>query len=213
MGGKISKPETKPETSATCPVEHSKKTAACPADHSTINPLNNMPSFPNEPLDNQQLLLSQEKTPSSIKSKDGVWVYPSPQQFYHALKRKGHETKESEIPTILDIHNFLNEECWKQVLLWEKYNSCPVDRTLVKFTGRPNDRSPKSFLLGLFYGVERPFDRHDWTVGRCGREVRYVIDYYGGSDEGDKPVFHCDVRPALDSFDALYMRVRRYLNL
>lgn len=27
---------------------------------------------------------------------------------------------------------------------------------------------------------ELPFDRHDWIVDRCGREVRYVIDYYDG---------------------------------
>lgn len=26
----------------------------------------------------------------------------------------------------------------------------------------------------------RPFDRHDWLVDRCGREVRYVIDFYDG---------------------------------
>ena len=26
-------------------------------------------------------------------------------------------------------------------------------------------------------GLE-PFDRHDWTVDRCGKEVRYIIDYY-----------------------------------
>ena len=25
---------------------------------------------------------------------------------------------------------------------------------------------------------EAPFDRHDWIVDRCGREVRYVIDFY-----------------------------------
>lgn len=23
-----------------------------------------------------------------------------------------------------------------------------------------------------------PFDRHDWIIDRCGKEVRYVIDYY-----------------------------------
>ena len=26
--------------------------------------------------------------------------------------------------------------------------------------------------------VNLPFDRHDWTVDRCGKEVRYIIDYY-----------------------------------
>lgn len=44
-----------------------------------------------------------------------------------------------------------------------------------------------------------PFDRHDWIVDRCGKHVRYVIDYY----EGDKvyenySVALLDVRPAMD---------------
>ena len=55
---------------------------------------------------------------------------------------------------------------------------------------------------------EKPFDRHDWTIDRCGKPVRYVIDYYGGANEGKNPVFHCDIRPALDSPSALFDRVR-----
>ena len=31
-------------------------------------------------------------------------------------------------------------------------------------------------------GVEWPFDRHDWTVDRCGKEVDYTIDYYSMGD-------------------------------
>lgn len=27
-------------------------------------------------------------------------------------------------------------------------------------------------------GGPLPFDRHDWYVDRCGKEVRYVIDFY-----------------------------------
>ena len=36
---------------------------------------------------------------------------------------------------------------------------------------------------GLFVPVQRfvrPFDRHDWLVDRCGRDVRYIIDFYDG---------------------------------
>jgi cytochrome c heme-lyase len=52
-------------------------------------------------------------------------------------------------------------------------------------------------------------DRHDWTVNRCGKQVRYVIDYYSGrEDEPGVPVFHADIRPALDSPGALVDRVR-----
>jgi hypothetical protein len=38
--------------------------------------------------------------------------------------------------------------------------------------------SPKARLLNFFLGVPLPFDRHDWVVDRCGKEVRYIIDYY-----------------------------------
>ena len=32
-----------------------------------------------------------------------------------------------------------------------------------------------------------PFDRHDWYVDRCGREVRYVIDFYFNEDKAGTP--------------------------
>jgi cytochrome c heme-lyase len=53
------------------------------------------------------------------------------------------------------------------------------------------------------YGTPPPFDRHDWFVERCNekgcKEVRYVIDYYEGEAvSDDEPVFHLDVRPAVD---------------
>lgn len=32
-----------------------------------------------------------------------------------------------------------------------------------------------------------PFDRHDWTVDRCGKEVRYVIDFYFYDDKAGTP--------------------------
>ena len=42
---------------------------------------------------------------------------------------------------------------------------------LVRFVGRPQDYSPKARLLNLL-GYKLPFDRHDWTVDRCGTQVR-----------------------------------------
>lgn len=48
-------------------------------------------------------------------------------------------------------------------------------------------------------GYELPFDRHDWIVDRCGKEVRYVIDYYdGGSLDNSYKFALLDVRPAMD---------------
>lgn len=37
--------------------------------------------------------------------------------------------------------------------------------------------SPLARIKGWF-GSDPPFDRHDWYVDRCGKEVRYVIDFY-----------------------------------
>lgn len=44
---------------------------------------------------------------------------------------------------------------------------------LKKFMGRPQEYSPKAMLLN-FLGYKLPFDRHDWVVDRCGREVRFA---------------------------------------
>lgn len=55
-----------------------------------------------------------------------------------------------------------------------------------------------------------PFDRHDWFVEReDGTEVRYVIDFYSGQPEPGKPLsVYLDVRPALDSIESVFDRVR-----
>ncbi|CAB5358444.1 unnamed protein product [Rhizophagus irregularis] len=85
---------------------------------------------------------------------------------------------------------------------------------LLRFRGRPQELSPKARILQwaskIFpsLGTPPPFDRHDWTIDRCGREVRYVIDYYSAPDEGDNPVFYLDVRPALDSIDSVVDRIK-----
>lgn len=64
-----------------------------------------------------------------------------------------------------------------------------------------------SFVFGFRY--ELPFDRHDWIVDRNGKEVRYVIDYYDGGRMSENYEFALlDVRPALDSFEALWDRMK-----
>jgi cytochrome c heme-lyase len=56
-----------------------------------------------------------------ISKSTGILVHHSPkQQFYNALKRKGWETPEHQVSTMVDIHNFLNEGCWEEVLRWEQ---------------------------------------------------------------------------------------------
>lgn len=53
-------------------------------------------------------------------AKTTAWEYPSPQQFYNALVRKGWETPEESIEMMVNIHNWLNEAAWQQVRTWEE---------------------------------------------------------------------------------------------
>ncbi|RUP45506.1 cytochrome c heme lyase [Jimgerdemannia flammicorona] len=177
-----------------------------------LNQLNMMPDLSQAPALGQQIDLPTERVISSIPKSDGAsrWEYPSPQQFYNALRRKGWETPEEEIETMVDIHNFLNEEAWNEVLKWEAMHECPCPGgpKLARFRGKPQELSPKARILS-WLGSPRPFDRHDWVVDRCGREVRYVIDYYSAPEDiPGQPVFHLDVRPALDSVESLLDRAK-----
>lgn len=184
----------------------------------------NMPEVPNLPSEQDQSQLRTERQASSIplaaeevpKHQDPgqqVWIYPSEQMFYNAMKRKGWQPAEQDMGTIVAIHNAVNERAWQEVLSWERLHTqecnCPK---LKKFRGRPNEFSPKARLLN-YLGYKMPFDRHDWIIDRCGKDVRYVIDFYRAVPTPEHPVsMHLDVRPALDSlsaaYDRLYMQAR-----
>jgi Cytochrome c/c1 heme lyase. len=106
-----------------CPVPHepAANLPQCPVDHTSLNPLNQMPSLAQEPSPNQSVLLPTVPTESSIpRDPSSKWEYPSPQQFYNALVRKGWETPEDSVETMVEIHNFLNEQAWAEVLKWEQ---------------------------------------------------------------------------------------------
>jgi cytochrome c heme-lyase len=131
--------------------------------------------------------------------------------FYNAMRRKGWSPSEDDMTAVVAIHNAVNERAWREVRRWEEVNgeaaSCGGPR-LLKFQGRPNDYSPKARFLNLL-GYRLPFDRHDWIVDRCGKEVRYVIDFYNAAPDASGPVaMHLDVRPALDSLEAVFARLK-----
>lgn len=64
-------------------------------------------------------------------------------------------------------------------------------------------------IIAIPFSYELPFDRHDWIVDRCGRNVRYVIDYYDGGPVNEHGQFALlDVRPALDSSEAFWDRAK-----
>ncbi|KAJ7289116.1 cytochrome c/c1 heme-lyase [Mycena rebaudengoi] len=236
MGQTSSQSAVPPRASQSCPIDHnssaaasscpvphaaSTKLAECPIDHESINSLNQMPTnLSQAPAPSQALLLPTSRTESSIPRDPATkWEYPSPQQFYNALARKGHETLEEleHVETMVAIHNFLNEQAWQEVLKWEKRAYAADDIQLARFKGRPGEMSPKArfwmfagWLMPSKFNTEPPFDRHDWVVRRpkTGEEVRYVIDYYSAPPEPDgSPVFSLDVRPALDSFSSIKERI------
>jgi cytochrome c heme-lyase len=113
---------------------------------------------------------------------------------------------------IIKIHNFNNEKAWKEILKWEMafhLNECPNGPKLKKFGGKAQEFSPRARIRSLM-GYELPFDRHDWIIDRCGRDVRYIIDYYDGGHVDDKTGNFAllDVRPAMDSFGNVWDRMR-----
>jgi cytochrome c heme-lyase len=82
-----------------------------------------MPNLSQEAASSQSRALPTSRTESSIpRDPASKWEYPSPQQFYNALTRKGRETPEelAHVETMVEIHNFLNEQAWQEVVRWEK---------------------------------------------------------------------------------------------
>jgi cytochrome c heme-lyase len=141
------------------------------------------------------------------------WVYPSEQQMYNAMRRKGWTNiPEDSIPTVLNIHNNINERTWKSIQEWEDES----DLKLVRFEGRPTQPSPKAFLLcHLLHIYDKPFDRHDWYVEnpQFKTQQRYVIDYYYVEDSRHSnvpPRPYIDARPALDQPRAILLRGKQF---
>lgn len=181
-----------------------------------IDPRNMMPVFPQTPSAEQTLALSRDRETSSIPKADehGNWVYPSPQQFYHALQRKNKEVEAEAMDAVVHVHNVTNENTWNHILEWEKlhHRECATPR-LLRFLGRSEDLSWGAWWSKRLSYRGTPFDRHDWFVDRCGLQVvRYIIDYYDDPNAADRNLqITIEARPALDSFGAAVDRLRRPL--
>ena len=120
------------------------------------------------------------KTPHQAAT---TWVYPSEQQYYNAIKRKGYKASATDMPSTLAIHNAVNEKGWEMIKDWERARaiagggngggdgggggsggsgSGEVDippPKLLRFTGRPQDTSPKAWVKTNLLGYRPPFDR------------------------------------------------------
>jgi len=202
------------------PPKAASKGLECPVVHDGINPYNMMPPANQNPAPGQPFPLPKDRQVSSIPKvtedgKDDFWVYPSQQMFWNAMLRKGwrwekDELSQKDMDHIIKIHNANNEDAWKEVLKWEAlhFRECQKPK-LKSFGGKASDYSPRALFRHYVMGYPLPFDRHDWIVDRCGKDVRYIIDYYDGGvvDEHFKFAI-LDVRPALDSIDNVWDRMK-----
>ncbi|KIW19828.1 hypothetical protein PV08_00403 [Exophiala spinifera] len=92
---------------------------------SKLNPLNFMPSLSNaRPTDSPQsisLPLDRETSTIPRADNDENWEYPSPQQMYNAMLRKGYtDTPAEHVESMVAVHNFLNEGAWREIEDWER---------------------------------------------------------------------------------------------
>lgn len=212
-----------------CPMHNGSKAesmvkppSGCPmheGNKEVIDPTNMMPPPNQRPSAGQPFDLSTNRQVSNIprggKEEAEKWVYPSEQMFWNAMLRKGWRWEKDalspeDMSHIIRIHNVNNERAWHEILKWEAFHTECVNPMLLKFGGRAKDYSPRARFRALL-GYDLPFDRHDWIVDRCGKRVRYVIDYYDIGDENGYKTgefVELDVRPAFDSFGAVFDRSR-----
>ena len=177
----------------------------------------------------------EQTVPAHQPDNSHNWQYPSEQQFYNAMRKKGYRPPIESIPSVLQIHNAVNERSWTQVCKWEKELHNNPDPKLAKFVGRPKDISPKAWWNSRVFMTQEPFDRHDWYIqdDEGGESRRYVIDFYEGKEKtGDiaaslassssskagnnmpimkPPSMYIDVRPALDNPSAAVDRMTMFV--
>lgn len=176
--------KTTPKAETACPY-----TPSAPAEspsttgeskYSKYNPLNYMFSdISQDRAPTQTVSLPTEREPSTIPkgSGDGNWEYPSPQQMYNALLRKGYaDTDVSAVESMVSVHNFLNEGAWAEIVEWERrfgkglkkgWDLCKrgeqdsvagagwdsaagddiVQPKLIRFMGRPKEMTPKAAMI------------------------------------------------------------------
>lgn len=170
-----------------------------------------------EPVCTTSAELPTEREISSIPKTDTHtnWIYPSQKQFFEAMKRKNWSPQASDMQTVIPIHNQVNEIAWRHIQEWERALIQETQRkcggiSLTSFRGDLKKLTPRAWFRLYILMRPAPFDRHDWLVDRCGVEVPYVLDFYGGEEQGGVFV---DVRPKLQNWEGLKLRLGRTCGL
>jgi len=169
----------------------------------------------------EQVLGSSIPSTGRGNSEDGQeWLNPSANQLYRALERNDKKIDYADAMPVAQVHAIVTDQTWEQILEFESlyWKTCKNPR-LARFEGLDGYYSFKAKVNHYCFGVPWPYDRHDWWVDRCGKEIRYVIDYYaipdGTFDEDGDPNFEytIDARPAptlLGMWDRLRMATLRW---
>ncbi|KAI7085237.1 cytochrome c heme lyase [Hortaea werneckii] len=120
-------PMPTPSPESACPYKPGEAPPAkeSPSYVSKLNPLNYMPSniSNKQESSDQAVSLPLERENSTIPRGDGTgnWEYPSPQQMYNAMLRKGYtDTPAEHVESMVAVHNFLNEGAWEEIKDWER---------------------------------------------------------------------------------------------
>jgi cytochrome c heme-lyase len=124
-GAAINPPSPPPESACPyTPADAPNSPSPGASKYSKYNPLNYMfPDLSQDRAPNQSIALPTEREPSTIPkgTGEGNWEYPSPQQMYNALLRKGYtDTDASAVESMVSVHNFLNEGAWAEIVEWER---------------------------------------------------------------------------------------------
>ncbi|KAA8893338.1 cytochrome c1 heme lyase [Sphaerosporella brunnea] len=183
-----------------------------PAHHPSLGKDREISSIPRASLEGSNS--EHEGAEAVYGAKGGNWIYPSEEMFFAAMRRKAHDPQAADMRTIVPIHNAVNERAWAEIKAWEKgwgSESCGGPK-LASFAGDSQKLTPRA-RFKTWLGYAPPFDRHDWTVDRCGKKVEYVIDFYAGKKDPrhpEKVSFYLDVRPKL-SVEGVKMRTAKWL--
>lgn len=66
-------------------------------------------------LHQREYLSGADALPGHQEPATPVWMYPSEQMLFNAMKRKGWSPSEQDMKQVVAIHNGVNERAWSEV--------------------------------------------------------------------------------------------------
>ncbi|KAI5949217.1 CYT2 [Candida theae] len=209
---KVSVSVTTPDSAVEIPQQASSSTSTTATDTTTCDSSTISNTLQDTTTSNINLPTDREISSIPRTSSNQNWIYPSQKQFFEAMQRKNWNPDSQDMKVIVPIHNLVNERAWKHITMWEGSHYQEAMKqcggiTLTSFKGDSKKLTPRAWIKSNIWGQPPPFDRHDWTINRCGKEIEYVIDFYSG--DGDSGQVWLDVRPKLNTVEGVKLRIAR----